>query len=405
MKRFLETRRVGRALALLTASLALGASSVARAGAPALWDQSDHPGGQNIPSQNFESIYDAYDSQAADDFAVPTGQFWYVDRVEIMGTYIGTGPAASVNVWFYADKAGLPKKMIYEQREIPVALDVAGDLYVDLPVGAVLPAGTYWLSFQVNMSFASSGYWYWSARSMQTGSAFAWRNPGDGYGTGCTEWTTGSGCAAVSDPDLLFVLRGGVSDDSACNSPAMTFDDGAATVPPDGWSVVDTITPGVSWTSSATFPCPNYTGGSGVAATASSDDYGVGAFDTELRSPAFGMVGETAAEVRFLLNYQNYAGYDHFAFDISTDNFATWTTLMDLNEDHGGLFGLPGTTAVVDLSPYAGQTGLQARWRYWDHRSDAFDWYVQIDDIELRCGLFFDGFESADASRWSSSAP
>ena len=47
--------------------------------------------------------------------------------------------------------------------------------------------------------------WFWLGRSLQNHAPFAWKNPGDGFSTGCTEWTTSCG---ASYPDLLFSLAG-----------------------------------------------------------------------------------------------------------------------------------------------------------------------------------------------------
>jgi hypothetical protein len=49
----------------------------------------------NIPSQDFETALDFFDSQAADDFIVPAGQTWQVTEVDVLGEYDSTGPAAS----------------------------------------------------------------------------------------------------------------------------------------------------------------------------------------------------------------------------------------------------------------------------------------------------------------------
>ena len=61
------------------------------------------------PSQDFETAFDAFDSFAADDFVVPGGQTWNITEVDVAGEYsVACGPAASFNVFFYADSATLP---------------------------------------------------------------------------------------------------------------------------------------------------------------------------------------------------------------------------------------------------------------------------------------------------------
>jgi hypothetical protein len=74
-----------------------------------LYDQYDNFATQepvNIPSQDFETALDFFDSQAADDFIVPIGQTWEVTEVDVLGEYDSTGPAASFHVFFYENGAG-----------------------------------------------------------------------------------------------------------------------------------------------------------------------------------------------------------------------------------------------------------------------------------------------------------
>ena len=56
---------------------------------------------------------DPFDSFAADDFVVPAGQTWNITEVDVAGEYsVGGGPAASFNVFFYADCATLPGTLV-----------------------------------------------------------------------------------------------------------------------------------------------------------------------------------------------------------------------------------------------------------------------------------------------------
>ena len=74
-----------------------------------LYDQTDNAAGTATSSQNFEPANDAFDDQTADDFVVPSGQIWNVEQVNVVGQYFnGTGPADSVNVFFYPNPSTLP---------------------------------------------------------------------------------------------------------------------------------------------------------------------------------------------------------------------------------------------------------------------------------------------------------
>ena len=52
-----------------------------------LYDQYDNAGTVTSTSQDFESALDPFDSELADDFAVPAGPGWNVTGVEVQGVY------------------------------------------------------------------------------------------------------------------------------------------------------------------------------------------------------------------------------------------------------------------------------------------------------------------------------
>src|SRR5437763_8368480 len=52
-----------------------------------LYDQNSDDTGESINSQNFESSFDAYDDQAADDFLVPSSHVWAIKEVDVTGVY------------------------------------------------------------------------------------------------------------------------------------------------------------------------------------------------------------------------------------------------------------------------------------------------------------------------------
>ncbi|MBN1921455.1 MAG: S8 family serine peptidase [Anaerolineae bacterium] len=169
-----------------------------------------------------------------------------------------------------------------------------------------------------------------------------------------------------------------------CNAPAEGFE---GNVPPTGWSVQTAEPNGPQWTTiAASGETGNYTNGAGEAATASSDAFGQAEFDTSLVTPAFDLTGVTSAMVYYTANYQNYAAADFLDVDISADGGATWTNLLSWNEDHGAFRAQPGEDVTIDLSAYAGQSGLTLRYRYYDPNTGDYDWYAQIDNVRLACG-------------------
>src|SRR4051794_5400914 len=89
------------------ARLPLSAFPGPRAPTIILYDQLNNPGGFATSSQQFEAANAAFNAQLADDFVVPAGQTWTVSEVDVAGVYFnGPGPAASVNVFFYANNPG-----------------------------------------------------------------------------------------------------------------------------------------------------------------------------------------------------------------------------------------------------------------------------------------------------------
>ena len=142
-------------------------------------------------------------------------------------------------------------------------------------------------------------------------------------------------------------------------------------MPAWGWSVVNNVPGGPSWGDIAS--CGpngnggNWTNGLGDAACMSASTLEAGAYDAELRTPVFSLVGYSNSTFSFLMNYQNWAGIDRLDFDISTDGGATWAPLRTYTTDQGAFQSTPGVYITTDLAPYLGQSNLMLRWRYhWD---------------------------------------
>lgn len=185
-----------------------------------LYDQNSDAEGYSDISQNFESTYDAYDSQGSDDFTVPDGGKWVVKEVDVSGLYFkGTGPASGVasseNVFFYKaakGKKGGPKTLVAEFDNVVGDDDGAGDFVIRISKkGLKLNPGHYYVSVQANMDFGTAGEWGWGTRNTQVGNFASWQDPGDGFGTGCTSWSNEQVCLGdLSGPDHMFTLRGKV---------------------------------------------------------------------------------------------------------------------------------------------------------------------------------------------------
>ena len=183
-----------------------------------LWDQMYNPQEGSVTSQDFDGGLDAYDNQAADDFEVPDGVVWSITSLDIVGVYSSsaTGPFDVVNVYFYDNNSsGQPGDEIASYMGIPSVDDGAGNLTIDLPnSGQMLSTGHYWVSVQV-VGYVDIGQWFWTSHSgPQKLEKFNWRNPGDGFGTGFTDWVPGDQMWSFDNYDLSFALYGNTAVES-----------------------------------------------------------------------------------------------------------------------------------------------------------------------------------------------
>jgi len=188
-----------------------------RGGSPILYSQLDLASGNGAPDQDFEAGFDTYDSEGADDFVVPGGIQWQIDEVATVGT-TGTAGGATVNISFHGNAGGTPGAAVCTYTGL-TPIDNAGSFTIALPTACVLPPGTYWMVQQTIQEFATGGQHFWSNRTAAANNPAVWRNPGDGFGSGCTDWApmagagdgdpaTGCGVGGGVNPDFLFEIRG-----------------------------------------------------------------------------------------------------------------------------------------------------------------------------------------------------
>ena len=163
------------ALALFVAALA----APRPVAAATLWNQYNNAR-SGVASQNFEPAHDSFDSEAADDVAVPPTERWRVKQVLVDGSYLdgAAGLPTGVNVTFYTNSnKSLPKTAFASAVVVPPAGFADPDFVLPLPTPVILrPGKTYWVSVQVNEPFAD-GQWFWAMRDVQSGNPAAWRRP------------------------------------------------------------------------------------------------------------------------------------------------------------------------------------------------------------------------------------
>ncbi len=176
-----------------------------------LYEQMSGAGTNSLTSQNFEASFDIYDSFCADDFVV-TGGPWEIQSVENLGVYYnGTGPATSVNVWFYSNSGTLPGSQVAAYLNVvPTSGLATGSFTIPISPALQLPNGAYWVCIQANMDFGVGGQYGWTEHN-QFNNPSAFQNPGGGFGTGCATWQPRvATCLVGAAPyyDMAFRLNG-----------------------------------------------------------------------------------------------------------------------------------------------------------------------------------------------------
>ena len=132
-----------------------------------LYDSTPSSLGMHPTVQDFETIHDDDDAEVADDFTVPPGQTWTLQRVFVDGRQPpppGPNTTNIVNVALYSSAGALPAATSFYAMQLT---SDAGTVYPDfdlaLPGVAALGPGTYWFSAQARMNFDSNdqNVWFW----------------------------------------------------------------------------------------------------------------------------------------------------------------------------------------------------------------------------------------------------
>jgi hypothetical protein len=216
---------MGRAPWTALVAIAALLAPASPAGAEVLFEQGPSTFGFHPTSQDFEASLDEDDALAADDFRVPRGQVWQIERAFIDGRKpfdSEPGTTNSVNALLFAGNGSFPAPTPFYSRQLTSAASTAyPDFDLALPGVPLLPARTWWIGAQARLAFnpgadadpATVGsYWVWGTDADQVGNPAAWRNPGGGFGI-CEEFGLMSDCADrpgsdVTNPDLSFRLEG-----------------------------------------------------------------------------------------------------------------------------------------------------------------------------------------------------
>ena len=163
------------------------------------------PTGNGYTAQNFESAFDAYDNVGAADFKLK--RKCRIAQVFVSGISSIGGATRDITIAIYGDKGGLPdkSKVLCKERTV----DTKGAITdIKVPYKCKLGKGTVgWLAVSVGMDFQPNGQWYWAQSSTVMGSPDAWKNPGGGFGVGCTDWAPLTSCLDPAAVDNIFALQ------------------------------------------------------------------------------------------------------------------------------------------------------------------------------------------------------
>ena len=222
----MKIRRAGKRIkgragvAWLTGLIAGAVAAVALivpAGAGAsqvLLNQIDETSPQSFPSQDFETEFNEFDASLADDFSVPVGFTWTIESVLARGKSQGTGVGTTARVTIYEDGVDEPGDVLFTRTGTVTGFP---RMQIAIPQPPTIATGTYWISVESLMpagSFESPNQWFWAVNDNgPRGSEAVFRNPGDGFGTGCTVFTPRIDCVfpnTTNPPgdDLSFSITG-----------------------------------------------------------------------------------------------------------------------------------------------------------------------------------------------------
>ncbi len=175
----------------------------------------------SLPSQFFVDF--AGLAQSADDFIVPNGNTWTLERIVAFGGANNSPQLTNATVVVYQDNAGVPGEEIYNSGEItPMSDPTDTNLNLMLPEGVTLESGKYWLSVYVNLPFnPEATQWFWSSQNGGIGQESHFKDDLDLFGTGSTDWTPISVAFGRDPLDQVFQIYGAVDTGDAVN-PVVT---------------------------------------------------------------------------------------------------------------------------------------------------------------------------------------
>lgn len=160
------------------------------------------------PSQLFTNFGNAL-AQSGDDFTIPEGQTWSIEKVFAPGAANGAPVFNSVFVVIYSDDTGAPGTEVYNSGSLIPASGTANTSFdLALPAPVTLSAGKYWISVYAQLAFVNSSQWFWRSTATVNGAAAKFRDQANLFGRGAVNWTDQHIAFGGAPTDMLFTLYG-----------------------------------------------------------------------------------------------------------------------------------------------------------------------------------------------------
>jgi|GEM_PF-150388 len=165
-------------------------------------------GGATSPSQLFTDFNNAL-AQTADDFTVPVGETWKIDRLTVEGAVNGAPVLNRVQVVVYRDASGTPGQEVYNSGPIAPLTGTANPSFdIKLPAEVNFTEGKYWLSVYPILPFGTGNQWFWREQTVIRGSSTQFRDPANLFGRNAITWTSTATAFARAAADVTFTLLG-----------------------------------------------------------------------------------------------------------------------------------------------------------------------------------------------------
>lgn len=300
------------------------------------------------PSQRFTDFGNAL-AQSADDFEVPAGATWTIERVNVSGAVNRSPVLNAVFVEFYTDSLNKPNHLVYSSTAIVPSSGTSNpNLELTLPTPASLPGGKYWMSVYVRVAYGPGNQWFWRTTAIVNGSPGVFKDADDLFGTGATDWTEFSMAFGGASNDLLFTLFGKGLNIPAPEAPTdlevlystptkfdLTWSDNSSSElgflierSTDGTNFAKrtTVGPNVSHYSDTEFFDPALVYYYRVAAIGISDTSAYSNIDKTAIIPA-APVADLATfifPIFFIANWESSPNATYYELDVSKDDFVTF---------------------------------------------------------------------------------